>query len=51
MSKFIEVTAETKVLINTDEIACKIWQIPRTKWSVCLVHHTKLKSSSRVIWI
>lgn len=20
-------------------------------WSVCLVHHTKLKSSSRVIWI
>ncbi len=51
MSKFIEVTAETKVLINTDEIACikatKDYKDGKEVCVITLIHTTKYSVEGR----
>lgn len=51
MSKFIEVTAGTKVLINTDEIACvepsKDYKDGSEVCVITLIHTTKLSVEGR----
>ena len=51
MSKFIEVTAGTKVLINTDEIACikptKDYKDGKEVCVITLIHTTKYNVEGR----
>ena len=51
MSKFIEVTAGTKVLINTDEIACikptKDYKEGKEVCVITLIHTTKYSVEGR----
>ena len=53
MSKFIEVTAGTKVLINTEEIACvepsKDYQDGSEVCVITLIHTTKHSAEGRKV--